>query len=386
MKKRQFICVLAALLILPTVLVAFLHSKKIVPPGMQRVYLCTSATNSYEKKTRSTTVCTYDSQGNMLTRQYTFYLSGSTLYRYTYDGENRLLTEKAYNSDGKLTYCKDYTYDTHGMTVKEQGYFKGHPLYYYYLTTYDSHGTMLVNSRYEQDVEVYRHENAYDANGNLLTSTYCTEGIEEYLYEYTYDTNGNMLTSTYYEKGVEMSREEKTYNEHNKPLTHTFYSRGYETSRIEKTYDSNGNLLTDTSYVKFKETSVSYYSYDSSGNITDEKIFSYGDLVSHTQNTYGASGNLLSSSVTNQNGTTNTRYSYDSNNRKRSMRHFGDLHQWSYNMHGFLQEYTMYRTWRGELTLYRQELYTYTELLLPIEQAKKVLEWQEEIFGHLYFP
>ena len=327
MKKRQFICVLAALLILPTVLVAFLHSKKIVPPGMQRVYLCISEIGNtpFAYPSHTETVCTYDKYGNMLTYKHTSNGSGvfDQTIHYTYDTQNRLLSSETYNKNGKLTLKLFYTYEGLKTTISGTRY-RGNlqePYNRYFI--YDSQGKLL-----EDDSTIY----SYDAAGNLI-KTESTVSDSYVLYEY--DTHGNLLTETHYEKGIEVRRYENTYDNRGNKIEEDLREDGKHKYYRVYTYDQNNNCIEDTR-IEASGTSRRTFTYDSQNRLRSETIY----------------------------GSPNVTYTR------------------TYDQYGNKTSICLYE--RGELASVVK--YRYAEFILPIEQAKKVLEWQEEIFGQLYFP
>jgi len=169
-------------------------------------------TESYDQgndgKVDQITIYRYDSMGNL---EYKKVSNGSYTvahaYTYTYDDQGELATEElihtmpAYESDKDYDYNMTYSYDDQGNVIqKYQIYTTGVLNNRIYRYTYNENAKLLSEKVYEitqSDEELVDFEiNTYDERGNLLSRKEGSSGnIYSYrLYEYTYDENNNIVT------------------------------------------------------------------------------------------------------------------------------------------------------------------------------------------------
>ncbi len=347
MKLGRFLFLLAAFLILLTACMPANTGgqQQLTPEGMQQVYLCTKVTVT-SGNIPDTTDLSYDSNGNLVLRQRTENgrVCGTT--RYTYDDHNNILTEAGIHpDDGHVTYSCEYTYSDQGYQVVRKSYNLDSTLSHEYSTSYDAHGRLLCDG----DTLYY-----YDESGNMVKWENLTlNSFSTFQYE-----NNNLLTQIYYERGSEIYR-------------------------YEKTYDAQGHLLIDSHIDNGVEIDRNEYSYDTKGNKTEQKYFEYDILKYHTTYTYDEQGNLLEfvSLELSTGHKDKTTYTYDHQNRKLSEEHMQGnqpyRYTWTYDDFGNLVSYAIYRD--GDLMGYAN--WQYVAVVLPTEQAQKVIEQQKNIFN-----
>ncbi len=167
----------------------------------------------------------YDANGNLLSRRNQ---KGSGA-EYTYDSQNRLLTERDIGIEGDAYNIRTYTYGEDGRLVKEKWESGDDPDWW-------------TEKSY-----------AYDANGTQYVTLYSDSGdTEAYTYAYEFDDKGVLTKKTYIE------RED---NEHRVSL-----------------YDAAGNIVSID--ITKGETKVKYtFSFDKFGNRTGETYSKNGDLI-----------------------------------------------------------------------------------------------------------
>ena len=138
----------------------------------------------------SISTCTYDAQGNLLSRTYSdgYKIKGYT-YTYTYDAQGNVMSRTVISPQGEIR-----TYDKQGndvsLTTPDGETIDLSPYY-----TYDEHGNLLS---YTDPRGFYSYNNTYtyDAQGNVLSRVKTTDGGYTGTETYTYDEHGNLLSHT----------------------------------------------------------------------------------------------------------------------------------------------------------------------------------------------
>ncbi|MDD4151526.1 MAG: DUF6531 domain-containing protein, partial [Candidatus Gracilibacteria bacterium] len=260
---------------------------------------------------------TYDKNNNITSKEILENNGKSTITSYTYDKDNRLISEKnnlnktksyTYNSLNQIISTRDengntinYTYDYRGKVLSETKYLKGNPLITNY--SYDISGNLIkltdtngniTNYEYDslgrQTKQIYPNgqvsTKTYDTNNNVLTTT---------------DPNGNIITNTYDSLNRLVSRNIQT-GAGVEGTTNETYSYD-DLSRLKESNDSNNNLLS--------------FEYDSKDNLVKEtspRPVGIGRISVNSN--YDSNGNITS--ITNPNGNI-TNYTYDDLNRLTSI-------------------------------------------------------------------
>lgn len=186
----------------------------------------------------------YDLYGNLISRKEAIYEHGVKMYDSlcTYDTEGNLLNEKDYTA-GKLEWEYEYEYDMSGncLSLKRTLWYDGdeHTVIREY--SYDSSGRRLSETgglSIEPDFD-YVYENT--ENG-LSAKKYDTDGIlwEELLY----DDLGNVILDKKYNAYAEIiSWYEYSYDEQGKQESEIVYNdAGERILETQYTYDRNGNV------------------------------------------------------------------------------------------------------------------------------------------------
>lgn len=140
----------------------------------------------------------YDATGDIDNYKKTAYhANGKTKSEVTYNGADIIVSDTAYDTNGKQTVSKKYT---------DTGEFYSHETY-----EYDANGNKIKQVNYKKDGSVYsQYLHTYDANGNMTESINLnSEGKETSKYTYEYNSNNKKITERYYSNG-----ELKTYTEY----------------------------------------------------------------------------------------------------------------------------------------------------------------------------
>lgn len=226
-----------------------------------------------------TTVFTYDTEWNELSKTNGYSTSDAATTNYVYDNANRL--DSVTDPRGKTT---SFTYDSRNRKLTSTD-----PLSHTASYTYDGTNNVLTITRPDSGVTT----NTYDSLNRLLTST---DPKGETTID-TYDTSGNLLTTTD-AKGNTYSFGYDTLNRRT--------SLTYPDSTVESyTYDPAGNLQTYTTRAGQVKTLV----YDNRNRVTS---YTWSDGTPGVSYTYDAAGRLLTLS----NSVSTLTYTYDDANQQ----------------------------------------------------------------------
>ncbi len=194
--------------------------------------------HAYDDRGRLTSLSGYDDRG---------LLAVKTLY--SYDAQNRLLTETSYGADETLSYEAFQSY-AQGYTRSTAYFVQGAPEYRLE-ETFDPSNHRLAEASYgpSQDLQ-YRVEYSYTERGDLLTeSAYSADETLEYRLENRYDEAGHLLETVEY--GADL---EPFYR-----YSYAYNGAGDVTKRETRSVDGSGSSLTYT------------YIYDKHGNWTERR-------------------------------------------------------------------------------------------------------------------
>ncbi len=166
-----------------------------------------------------------------------------TEFTYKYDDQGRMTYKKGDDPFGEEV---TYAYDEKGNLVEECMDGRDKIIY-----TYDSENR-LVSEVYESDFDMarYRFEYTFDANGNLIKEyRWENGGNSEKWYEYTYDSENREVKKAYTHKSGKIDEGyvyEFTYNEKGLKIKENRTNRDEDTERksiVEYTYDDCGNVV-----------------------------------------------------------------------------------------------------------------------------------------------
>lgn len=202
---------------------------------------------------------TYDKNGNRLTAE-SWDHSGwlpSFVYRreYTYDDQNRVLTEVSLDFWGRETDRTEHVYDdeAHTETVT---YDSGVSVYYF-----DENGNTLRSIYRPKDGSYTESESVYtfDENGNRLTGYSYTDGALDSYWVDTYDAQGRKIHTAEYLPDGTLDREWR-YEYDDEANTMTFYKPN-GTRRVEY-YLGDGQIHAVEDYDEYDNlTMTQHYSY-----------------------------------------------------------------------------------------------------------------------------
>ena len=250
----------------------------------------TSEINSYNNAINGKTEYVYDSNGNKISQTYYAPYNGSLtpVYKseYTYDDHNNPTSQSFYEGVSAIaqntpsTTTTSYTYDSNGNMISKQG---GSGYWNNYEYTYDSNGNQTSAIGYHDSEQSVKHEWTYDENGRQTSSiTYYydnyiqSEGwVEKQTFEY--DQNGNLINRKDYisYNGVPSDTPSgQTTYAYDQNGNKILEDNGF--SKYEWGYDEHGNQIwadfynsptavnsgTPSSHTEYS------YDYDKYGNIT----------------------------------------------------------------------------------------------------------------------
>jgi RHS repeat-associated protein len=215
----------------------------------------------------TTTTCTYDADGNILTQNIS--TSGTTAF--TYNGIGWAMSEtdptgnvtsNVYDNDGKIekstvgTNVTRYIYDNDGRLVQQVD-----------PSEYDASKDGLNNTpptnTYSDDTVGYRY--TYGSGSNIATETLPNNEVLTYV-------NGNVSSITNPANGAAVSELDYTYDANGNILT---ISQN-KTQMVDYTYDSSNQLIREDN-VWQNETIT--YAYDADGNILTKTVYPYTTLA-----------------------------------------------------------------------------------------------------------
>lgn len=210
----------------------------------------------------------YDDKGNLI--KHTSWLGKYPQfgYEYAYDDQGRMIREVVLRGNPdfnilELSYTTEYTYDKDGnMTSRTWTYRNGSTSRTDYV--YDKDGNLIREERgavvveyvYDNKGNILEEKNnsttvqyTYDQNGYLTQkiSKNLTSGYVEYSFIYEYDGNGNVIKET----------QESQMNGHYKGVTSYTYDKNGTLIQKALSYNSNGNDYAQN------------FVYDSHGNLIE---------------------------------------------------------------------------------------------------------------------
>ena len=210
----------------------------------------------------------YDDKGNLI--KHTSWLGKYPQfgYEYTYDDQGRMIREVVLRGNPdfnilELSYTTEYTYDKDGnMTSRTWTYQNGSTSRTNYVYDKDGNlireetGAVVVEYVYDNKGNILEEKNnsttvqyTYDQNGHLTQkiSKNLTSGYVEYSFIYEYDGNGNVIKET----------QESKMNGHYKGVTSYTYDKNGTLIQKALSYNSNGNDYAQN------------FVYDSHGNLIE---------------------------------------------------------------------------------------------------------------------
>ena len=227
----------------------------------------------------------YDDKGNLI--KHTSWLGKYPQfgYEYAYDDQGRMIREVVLRGNPdfnilELSYTTEYTYDKDGnMTSRTWTYQNGSTSRTDYVYDKDGNlireetGAVVVEYVYDNKGNILEEKNnsttvqyTYDQNGHLTQkiSKNLTSGYVEYSFIYEYDGNGNVIKETQESqmngpyKGVTSYTYDKNGNLIQKALSYNSNGNDYAQNFV---YDSHGNLIEYTQASPGGQTYVSKMEY-----------------------------------------------------------------------------------------------------------------------------
>ena len=198
------------------------------------------------------TLYAYDELGHMTVKEQ-YYMdneNAESREEYVYDEQGKLISMCNYRDGGVLRYREEYVYDERGLLEAVQSYSEGTEDMFLEKLTYDDFGNKLSERGYDSDGRLRNraeYEYAYDGQGNILTMHVYRPGATgcNVLYKYDYDDDGRIS-------------EEREYSLEEEALVLTeqgFVATDVKTDnngillwRWEYDYDEQGNILEKRKY------------------------------------------------------------------------------------------------------------------------------------------
>jgi hypothetical protein len=188
----------------------------------------------------------YDTGGNLAeTNEFNSDSSLARTFQYTYDKDNRKLSEKCMNADGRNWWISRYDYSTPGSSIK---------------TTYDGNGKIES-----------KHVCIFDSSGRIAKNTlYGPDGGLLNETSFTYDRSGKLTRKSEFDpngRNVEINEEE--------PGAGLEYSgNGIHTVTTTYDYDNQGNKIkAGIQFERMLITGFKYGGYDKQGNWTERTSY-----------------------------------------------------------------------------------------------------------------
>ena len=218
------------------------------------------------------TTYTYDDKGNCLTAESVY--SGRTVtLAYTYDDNGRVLTEtdttvSTWNGTEVTVYTS--VYDDNGNLLSRKTA-SGNGKEY----TYDAENRLLTDiDTYGEDGPRNRRTYTYGEDGRLAKERWDSLSDEDWWTEktYGYDTNGTQYTKLYSDGGdTEAYTYAQKFDDEGRLTEYTYVERDDGEQRVH-TFDAVGNKVS-IHLTKTDGTSQTYtYAYDQFGNRTSERF------------------------------------------------------------------------------------------------------------------
>ncbi len=295
---------------------------------------------------KNTIECTYDNNGNILTKTYLKMLDNTVIttdkYVYTYTEKNKIYSEKYYKIDksNELRLIYEYIYDSDGNIINETYYAQKLQngtnvdiVIENYCREYDS--TVIVSEIYKKRIGeelTNQKRTLYSYNDeNYITEKFVYQWINDSWYqtygeEYVYNDCGNITsqTITVYTNFVNAETGLIKSISDSNTIKYEYDVWGQQI-KVTNNAGTDDEIISETSYDVYGRTSFvitdgnkTVYTYDNRDNIL---TIAEGENI--TTYNYSDNGNLLSR--TNPNGTVAS-YFYDS---------YGNLTNHDFNGYAF---------------------------------------------------
>ncbi|MFC5046532.1 hypothetical protein ACFSTE_03080 [Aquimarina hainanensis] len=223
----------------------------------------------------------YDMYGNIIKKTY----SSKIVVKYLYDGDQNLLREEIYDSEGGLTDQKIYERNNKNKSLV----------------------TGQIQIRNKDTISNER--NTYDKNGNLILSEFIKNSVWEKAFAYEYDEKGR--------KVLEHDYISERYGGYPKAL---YKYDEFDNLIRTKELDSNNNLIRSATY-----------KYDERKNKIEYILFSEPNktVISKEFTTYDTFDNIISN---NKDGKNQQEYKYKYNE-------YGDWIEKTFYYYGYVDQY-----------------------------------------------
>ena len=332
----------------------------------------------------ATTLYEYDARGNM-TRCSDSY--SDTVY--TYDENDRLLTEEAHSHNGITAHYYTYCYDDAGRLTyqKEARYWRDEATVTEMINTYDEQGNLIKTENFYNDEAMATQLYTYDEKNQMIKKESVFQGRVSETATYTYDGEGRLLhyKEEMYdtpERATEIYRE---YDVRGNQISYKRYIGGKLQNDDTNRYDLFGRLI---STKEMRGDSVSYqatYTYDILGRLIQTVALEPPqisiDYVPAEYNVvytyqYDQRGNMVKQVMKHgKYGTEIRTREYDRNGNLLAWESGDYRMEWTYDQAGNLtRRYVRF----SEDSEYHYE-YVYITVRVPRWLAEKILEEQEEI-------
>jgi len=189
---------------------------------------------------------TYDEKGNMLSErtdsQYSSPDLNWYLQEYTYDANSRVVRSVTTSSYDDYATTTVYTYDEQGNLVREE-YDNGRGELCTTVFTHDALGNVLTRyCSYKVSKFWEKYVYTYDENGNELSCVNTDQLDRTSTWNYTYDENGNRIQDVYESDDDKISYD-YTYDAKGNMLTELYTKRDGSWDKESYEYDIFGNQI-----------------------------------------------------------------------------------------------------------------------------------------------
>lgn len=212
----------------------------------------------------SNTFFTYDTYGNMSTREYNSSTGEWEENSWDYDEKGQLLASHDASSDGWYEDIQN-VYDNDGKLI-ESNLTSQNLLFPWNITyVYDTQDNLVTIDRDVGDGNRWISEFEYDENGTKIKGYRVASSVESTT-SYTYDERGNIIEEyTVQADNSGWYKQEYTYNEVNEILTDRYENSFGNLELITYTYDTENRVLTRQEEDQNSDWMMRSYTYDEFG-------------------------------------------------------------------------------------------------------------------------
>ena len=201
----------------------------------------------------------YDANNNQIALIYP-YASGEERYRmvYSYDDKGSPLQCHIVKPGEPTELYEDHKYDANGNLIEYLSYFTGGKQNDRIVYSYNSDNKLVSETHYSRSNNITSQRiSTYDSTGNLISRVTYYNDIEEARTDYYYDANNRLVEEKDYKYGISSGSRSYLYDANNNPIQRVSVTDAYSTETTTLTYDELG--VVSRSLTRFSQTQVCEY-------------------------------------------------------------------------------------------------------------------------------